>query len=162
MPQRLQRWRAPVSRRRNLTRPTLGEEHDSDVLYTRTDGQGGTGLVDAWPLFGLAIRTGRLELRLPTEVELVDLMALARAGIHAPDSMPFGYAWTDSPARNSNATTCNTTGARDRPGRPTSGSWTCVCGSTAGLPAHRECTARSSLCSGVSGRARGWVVVSRG
>jgi RimJ/RimL family protein N-acetyltransferase len=55
-------------------------------------------LTDAWPLFGLVIRTERLELRLPTESELVEMLALARSGIHDASSMPFGFAWTDKPS----------------------------------------------------------------
>lgn len=47
------------------------------------------------PLFGLRLRTPRLELRLPTEAELVELYELAAAGIHPPEEMPFGVAWTD-------------------------------------------------------------------
>ena len=47
------------------------------------------------PLFGLRVRTPRLELRLPTEAELVQLYELAAAGIHPPEEMPFGVAWTD-------------------------------------------------------------------
>ena len=47
------------------------------------------------PLFGLRIRTPRLELRFPTETELVELYELAAAGIHPPEEMPFGVAWTD-------------------------------------------------------------------
>jgi RimJ/RimL family protein N-acetyltransferase len=54
-----------------------------------------SALVDAWPLFGLVVRTARLELRLPTEDEIVELLAVAKAGIHDADFMPFGYAWTD-------------------------------------------------------------------
>ena len=50
-----------------------------------------------WPLFDLVIRTSRLELRLPTEVELGELLALAKRGVHDPDEMPFGFAWTDQP-----------------------------------------------------------------
>ena len=53
------------------------------------------GLVDAWPLFGLVVRSERLELRLPREDELVELLALAKSGIHDADYMPFGFAWTD-------------------------------------------------------------------
>lgn len=52
-------------------------------------------LAAAWPLFGLAIRTPRLELRLPTEQQLVEMLRVARAGIHEADFMPFGFAWTD-------------------------------------------------------------------
>ncbi|HSK52804.1 MAG TPA: GNAT family protein [Clostridia bacterium] len=51
-----------------------------------------------WPLFDLRIRSERLVLRLPTEVELVELAALARAGIHPPDEMPFGVAWSTLPS----------------------------------------------------------------
>lgn len=47
------------------------------------------------PLFGLRVRTPRLELRLPTEPELVELYEVAAAGIHPPHEMPFGVAWTD-------------------------------------------------------------------
>jgi len=53
-----------------------------------------------WPLFDLRLRTANLELRLPTEPEIVDLIGVAKAGIHPADEMPFGVAWTDlsSPA----------------------------------------------------------------
>jgi len=47
------------------------------------------------PLYGLRVRTPRLELRLPTETELVELYAVAAAGIHPLEEMPFGVAWTD-------------------------------------------------------------------
>ena len=50
---------------------------------------------DAWPLFRLRIRSERLVLRLPTDDDLPGMLALARAGIHPPDEMPFGLAWTD-------------------------------------------------------------------
>ncbi len=55
-------------------------------------------LAAAWPLFGLTLRTERLVLRLPTDDELLDLMDLARAGIHPPDEMPFGVAWSTQPS----------------------------------------------------------------
>jgi hypothetical protein len=41
------------------------------------------------PLFALRIRTPRLELRFPTEAELVELYGVAAAGIHPPEEMPF-------------------------------------------------------------------------
>ena len=47
------------------------------------------------PLYGLRVRTPRLELRLPTEAELVELYEVAAAGVHPPEEMPFGVAWTD-------------------------------------------------------------------
>ena len=57
-----------------------------------------TTLTDAWPIFGLRLRTGRLELRTPTEAELPPLLDLGKAGIHPPDEMPFGVAWSTLPS----------------------------------------------------------------
>jgi RimJ/RimL family protein N-acetyltransferase len=57
-----------------------------------------TALAEAWPLFGLRIRSERLVLRLPTDDELIALMQLAKAGIHPPDEMPFGVAWSLLPS----------------------------------------------------------------
>jgi len=51
-----------------------------------------------WPLFDLRLRTADLVLRLPTEAELPAFMAVANAGIHPPDEMPFSIAWTDQPS----------------------------------------------------------------
>lgn len=53
------------------------------------------GLVDHWPLFGLRIRTPRLELRSPTDDDLCELIEVARAGVHDPATMPFTVPWTD-------------------------------------------------------------------
>jgi RimJ/RimL family protein N-acetyltransferase len=50
-----------------------------------------------WPLFGLRIRTERLELRPPTDADLADLAALAARGVHGPELMPFALPWTDEP-----------------------------------------------------------------
>ncbi len=51
-----------------------------------------------WPLFDLRIRTPRLELRLPTDENLLRLVALTDEGIHDPATMPFLNPWTDAPA----------------------------------------------------------------
>ena len=51
-------------------------------------------LTDAWPLFGLRLRTEHLVLRMPTDDDVVELLQVAKAGIHPPDEMPFGMAWT--------------------------------------------------------------------
>ena len=51
-----------------------------------------------WPLFDLRIRSDRLVLRLPTDDDLVALAALARAGIHPPDEMPFAVPWSTMPS----------------------------------------------------------------
>lgn len=50
-----------------------------------------------WPLFGLRLRTARLELRLPSLADLNELAGLAAAGVHDPAVQPFGVPWTDVP-----------------------------------------------------------------
>ncbi|GGV08309.1 succinyl-CoA transferase Rv0802c [Actinomadura cremea] len=50
-----------------------------------------------WPLFGLVLRTPRLQLRLPDLRELDALGELAAEGVHDPESMPFLVPWTDAP-----------------------------------------------------------------
>ena len=72
----------------------------------------------AWPLFGLRLRTERLVLRMPTDDDVVALLEVAKAGIHPPDEMPFGVAWTSVRARPSTAASCSTTGGRARRSRP--------------------------------------------
>jgi RimJ/RimL family protein N-acetyltransferase len=47
-------------------------------------------------LRAIRLRTARLELRLASGDELVALGELAVAGIHPPEEMPFGIAWTDT------------------------------------------------------------------
>ena len=51
-----------------------------------------------WPLFDLRVRTPTLELRPPTDDDLVPLARLAAAGIHEPGAMPFLTPWTDLPS----------------------------------------------------------------
>lgn len=54
-------------------------------------------LAKMWPLFGLTIRTPRLELRLPAECDIVRLIKVARRGVHAPGWVPMGR-WTYVPS----------------------------------------------------------------
>jgi RimJ/RimL family protein N-acetyltransferase/predicted GNAT family acetyltransferase len=54
-------------------------------VYTRLPG----------PLTRLRLRTPRLELRVPTRAEARRLFAVAEAGVHEPDVMPFEIPWTD-------------------------------------------------------------------
>jgi RimJ/RimL family protein N-acetyltransferase len=68
-----------------------------DAVHRSTD-ELRARLAAAWPLFGLTLRTERLVLRLPTDDDLLDLMDLARAGIHPADEMPFGVAWSRIPS----------------------------------------------------------------
>jgi RimJ/RimL family protein N-acetyltransferase len=51
--------------------------------------------VNVEPLYGLRLRTPRLELRLGSRDELIEVHELARQGIHPPDEMPFENPWTD-------------------------------------------------------------------
>lgn len=46
-------------------------------------------------LWDIRVHTPRLELRLPTEDELVALFRVAEGGIHPPEEMPFLVPWTD-------------------------------------------------------------------
>ena len=50
-----------------------------------------------WPLFGLRLRTGDLELRVPSDDDLAAVAALTREPIHDPATMPFFVPWTDEP-----------------------------------------------------------------
>jgi RimJ/RimL family protein N-acetyltransferase len=51
---------------------------------------------DYWPLPGLRLRTGDLELRLPDADDLVQLAALAEVGVHDEDTAPFLSPWHDA------------------------------------------------------------------
>ena len=51
-----------------------------------------------WALFDLRVRVADLELRVPTDDDLVELAAIARSGIHPVDEMPFAVPWTDAPS----------------------------------------------------------------
>jgi len=48
-----------------------------------------------WPIAGLRVLAGPLELRLPDAADLTALAALAEAGVHDPAVQPFGVPWTD-------------------------------------------------------------------
>ncbi len=67
-------------------------------VYRRAPMTAVTTLVDAWPLFGLRIRSEHLVLRLPTDDDVLAMLDLAKAGIHDPDEMPFGIAWSVLPS----------------------------------------------------------------
>lgn len=53
-------------------------------------------LASRWPLFGLSVRTPRLELRYPTDDDLLALAALT-GDVHDPADMPFCTPWTRLP-----------------------------------------------------------------
>lgn len=53
-------------------------------------------MTDVGALYGLRLRTPRLELRLGDRAELEALARVAAAGIHPPEEMPFAVPWTDA------------------------------------------------------------------
>lgn len=55
-------------------------------------------LGQVFPPFGLRIEAGPLVLRPITDDVLPELIEVALAGVHAPESMPFYVPWTDAPA----------------------------------------------------------------
>lgn len=55
-------------------------------------------LADLWPLARLRVISPTVELRYPTDDDLVAMAGVAVAGIHEPNFMPFGFPWTDAPA----------------------------------------------------------------
>jgi RimJ/RimL family protein N-acetyltransferase len=65
------------------------------VAWTRFHG-GMEDIGDLWPLYGLRVRTGDVEMRYPDETELTALARLALEDIHDPETMPFLQAWTDT------------------------------------------------------------------
>ena len=52
-------------------------------------------LQEIWPLFGLRLRTSRVELRVPDDADLAALISVAARGVHPPEFMPFAVPWTD-------------------------------------------------------------------
>ena len=53
---------------------------------------------DVYPPFGLTVVAGPLELRGLTDELLLELCAVAEAGIHDPGQMPFYVPWSTAPA----------------------------------------------------------------
>jgi RimJ/RimL family protein N-acetyltransferase len=68
-------------------------------VYRRAPMTADAAPLDAlWPLYALRLRSERLVLRLPADEDMIELVALAKAGIHPPDEMPFGIAWSTAPS----------------------------------------------------------------
>ncbi len=51
-----------------------------------------------WPLFDLAVRTPRIEVRYPDDELLFELAALPADGVHDAAAMPFLHPWTRAPS----------------------------------------------------------------
>jgi RimJ/RimL family protein N-acetyltransferase len=52
-------------------------------------------LDELWPVFGLRVRCGQVELRAVQDADLPAMVALVQAGVHDPARMPFAFPWTD-------------------------------------------------------------------
>ena len=57
-----------------------------------------TTIADIYPVLGLRITAGPLELRGISDSDIAALADLVGKGIHPPDQMPFSTPWTDTPA----------------------------------------------------------------
>lgn len=54
-------------------------------------------IADAFPIIGLRIAAGDLELRGIDDDTIAELIEVARRGVHPPELMPFSHPWTDTP-----------------------------------------------------------------
>lgn len=54
-------------------------------------------LAEIWPVFGLRVSAGPIELGPILDSDIPDLVALAEAGIHDADAMPFYIPWSTAP-----------------------------------------------------------------
>ncbi len=79
--------------------------------------------VDHWPLFGLRVRTPRLELRYPDDQLTAALAELAVEGIHEPGERPFGRQWEYVPPPHQQRNTLQHQWGLRGSWKPTS--WTC-------------------------------------
>jgi RimJ/RimL family protein N-acetyltransferase len=55
-----------------------------------------TTLEELWPLFGLQVRCGPLEMRPMQDTDLPEVIAVVQGGVHDPERMPFLFPWTDA------------------------------------------------------------------
>ncbi len=54
-------------------------------------------IIDAYPVLGLRIIAGDLELRGIDDEAIAELIELAQRGVHPAELMPFSHPWTDTP-----------------------------------------------------------------
>jgi RimJ/RimL family protein N-acetyltransferase len=93
----LGRIRQPSSDR-DGRRSEVGFAHKSVAAHgVFTETWAMKSLEEIWPLFGLRIRSGPLELAAVRDDDIPLLVALAERGIHDPAKMPFAFPWTDAP-----------------------------------------------------------------
>lgn len=81
--------------------------------------------VDHWPLFGLRVRTPRLELRYPDDALAAEVADLAVAGINEPGFRPFLSLWNEVPPVHQQRNTMQHLWRTRAEWKPTS--WVCGC-----------------------------------
>lgn len=57
-------------------------------------------LSEFWPTYQLRITTPRLQMRLPSDLELSRIAELAGQGVHSPSERPFLTPWTEGTAQD--------------------------------------------------------------
>jgi RimJ/RimL family protein N-acetyltransferase len=57
-----------------------------------------SAISEVYPVLGLRVVVGSLELRGLADDDIAALGALAQRGVHPPERMPFYHPWTDAPA----------------------------------------------------------------
>jgi len=78
---------------------------------------------DHWPLFGLRVRTPRLELRYPDDDLVAEVAELALLGIHEPGFRPFLRSWDEVPPPHQQRNTLQHLWGSRASWKPTS--WVC-------------------------------------
>ena len=95
-------------------------------VYRRPPMAAATRLRARWPPPGRSSACGSAanawSCALPTDDDLLDLIAVAKAGIHPPDEMPFGVAWSTIPSPAFERSFLQYHWGHRRSGRPTTGS----------------------------------------
>ncbi len=74
--------------------PTPEQPATPPATAPATDAATAPSLVDLWPLAGVRVTSGDLELRYLDDTLLFDLARLAGQGVHGTDFMPFTVPWT--------------------------------------------------------------------
>lgn len=90
-------WLVCRARNRSLGGLVWTLQLDKSIVPPGTTTQNVVMKYDFFPIDKLRIRTERLELRLPTNAELVELGHRAIEGIHPDDQMPFAFPWSRKP-----------------------------------------------------------------
>ncbi len=97
-----------------------------------------------WPLFDLAVRTPRIEVRYPDDELLFELAALPADGVHEAAAMPFLHPWTRAPSPELERSALRHWWGHGPRGRPSSGCSLAPSSWRAGPPVSRPSRASTS------------------